>query len=164
MDKQQKTVIIIFAAVLLVALIVLFAVLFGREKEVQILEFEKPPFETNAVLGKPTVEQSLMYREVDVGGSFVFSVCGCPVVENNELILYFSSNENNTPWLLVKIFDTKGNEIGKSGILRAGEYVRSIPLSQIPENGKVKLKIITYEPDTYYSMGTASAEISFSKK
>ena len=164
MDKQQKTVIIILAAVLLVAVVVLFSVLFGRKSEIQVLDFEKPPFEANAVFGKPTVEQSLMYRDIDVGGSFVFSICGCPVVENNELVLYFSSNENNVPWLLIKVFDTDGNEIGKSGVLRAGEYVKSVTLSKIPEDGKVKVKIISYEPDTYYSMGSASAELAFDKK
>lgn len=164
MDKQQKITILIFGAVLLLALIVLFSVLFGREREIQVLEFEVPPFEENAIFGKPYVEESLSYRDIDVNGNFVFSLCGMPRVEDGELVLYFSSNEKNVPWLLIKVYDTDGNEIGKSGMLRAGEYVRSVTLSTVPEDSEVRVKIVSYEPDTYYSMGTASATLEFSKE
>lgn len=164
MDKQQKITILILGAVLLIALTVLFSVLFGREREIVVLDFEEPPFETDAVVGKPDVDVSLNYREINVNGNFVFSLCCIPIVEDNELVVYFSSSENNEPLLLIKVYDSKGEEIGKSGMLRAGEYVRSVTLSRIPEDSRVLIKVVSYEPETYYSRGMASATLEFVKK
>ena len=58
-----------------------------------------------------------------------------------------------------QLLDAKGNLLGETGVLRPGEYVEFVSLTSLPKKAEVVARILTYEPDTYYSMGSASAEI-----
>ena len=165
MDKQQKTILIIFGAILLVALIVMLVVIFGREREIHIIEFIAPEFDTSAIAGLPeNIDETLGYGEVDVNGNYKFSMYGMPVIENGELVLYFTSSPENEVLLLAKIYNVRGDEIGKSGLIRPGEYVETIKLTDPTfSDDEVKLKILSYEPDTYYSRGVASSRLIITK-
>lgn len=56
----------------------------------------------------------------------------------------------------MRILDEAGNILGESGLLRPGEYVRAVRLEKIPKQPTpVSLKIMAYEPETYYSAGSA---------
>ena len=51
--------------------------------------------------------------------------------------------------------DEDGNILGESGLIRGGEYIKDIRLSRSIKSGeKIKLKVMGYEPDTYYSAGS----------
>ena len=55
------------------------------------------------------------------------------------------------------VFDEQGNMLGETGLIKPNEYVKYVTLSKTPEVGtKIKLKIMGYEPHTYYSAGAAS--------
>ena len=70
--------------------------------------------------------------------------------------VWLTNPEENTVWLKVRILDEKGNILGESGLVRPGEYVRSVKLDSLPkETVDVSLKIMAYEPETYYSAGSA---------
>jgi hypothetical protein len=52
-----------------------------------------------------------------------------------------------------------GTVLGSTGILKPDQYVKTIKLSSVPEETEtITLKILSYEPETYYSEGSASAE------
>ena len=60
-------------------------------------------------------------------------------------------------WLKVRVLNSDGNILGESGLIRPGEYVQSVALQTIPSSGSaVALKIMAYEPETYYSAGTVT--------
>ena len=55
------------------------------------------------------------------------------------------------------MFDEQGNMLGETGLIKPNEYVKYVTLSKTLEVGtKIKLKIMGYEPHTYYSAGAAS--------
>ena len=61
--------------------------------------------------------------------------------------------------------DEQGNILGESGVLKPGQYIRSMQLENVPQQaGIVLAKILTYEPETWYSMGSASAQLAFELK
>ena len=165
MDKGQKIVVAVLAGILLVALVVLAVVLITREPEVVIAEFKAPPFEENAVLGVPDgVPDIENYREINMSGNYKFALAGTPMLEENKLFIHFSSSIDNGAWLLIKVYDMSDNEIGKSGLVRAGEYLESVNVIFDNVVDSVKVKIVSYEHDTYYSLGTASATLPIIKK
>jgi hypothetical protein len=157
MDKQQKTILIAVALLLAVALVAL-AVIFLNDKK-----FTPPPFDATAQKGIPTVtDASLRYGTVAISPELTVGLCGNVVYKDGSAKVYFTSFEANTVWTRAKVLDEKGNLLGESGLLRPGEYVESISLSSPVENSaKVVLKIYSYEPDTYYSMGTAEITVGF---
>ena len=55
---------------------------------------------------------------------------------------------------LCMIYDGAGNILGETGLIRPGEYVRSVNLTALPQpDAEVSYKIMSYEPDTYFSCG-----------
>lgn len=158
MDKQQRITISILSVILLVIIVVTARILITRESKTILGEFQAPPFDDRAVSGAPVVDDSLNYREVTVAEGFKFSMCGNLTLNDNGCLVYFTSPSDNKVWLLVKMYDVDGNLLGQSNLLRPGEYIENIELSEKPDtNIPVKLKILSYEPNTYYSQGSAEA-------
>ena len=158
MDKQQKVIITVLSVILLGLVIATASTLIARRSQTVMGEFEAPPFDDRAVSGVPVVDDALNYREITVADGFRFSMCGNLTLSDNGCIVYFTSSPDNTVWLLMKIYDEAGNLVGQSGLLRPGEYLENIVLlKKMSSNAKVKVKILSYEPDTYYSQGSAEA-------
>ena len=54
----------------------------------------------------------------------------------------------------MRAYDEKSKVIGETGLIRPGQYLKSISLSkEYKQDANIKLKVIAYQPDTYYSMG-----------
>ena len=158
MDKRQGMIVAILGGVLAVLLTVLIVVAATRKPDVIVSDFEAPPFDEGAVLGIPKEASArLDYRSIDVEGIYSFSICGAPSFAEGSLVPYFASNRDNEVWLLLKVYDEDGTELGKSGLIRPGECIKSVALSRAPSGKTVKVKILSYEIGTYYSRGTASA-------
>ena len=114
--------------------VMMIALLSGGRQE----SFSPPPFDAAAQTGAPEVPENAGYGEMDAK-AFRFSAAG-----------------ENTVWLKVRILDENGDILGESGLIRPGEYVRSVELNSVPQQTTaVSLKIMAYEPETYYSAGSA---------
>ena len=136
--------------VLAVAVMILALSLGGKTGE-----FSAPPFDPAAKTGTPDVPQDAGYGEMDAK-AFSFSVAGELAVENSETDVWLTNPDKNTVWLKVRILDGNNNVLGESGLIRPGEYVKSVKLDSVPKSSTgVSLKIMAYEPDTYYSAGSA---------
>lgn len=161
MDKRQRLTVAIFGGLLAAALILLAVLMLAQAPDVIISDFEAPPFDEGAVLGIP--EEATAhgnYHEATVEGCYSFSICGAPAYENGRLYPYFASHGDNEVWLLIKVYGADGTEIGKSGLIRPGECIPSVALSSAPTGTEVRVKIFSYEPDTYFSRGSASVTLA----
>ena len=119
-------------------------------------QFTPPPFESAAQTGMPEVPKNLGYSELDAK-AFKTAVCGVFAPEENCVDLWLTNPEENSVWLKLRVMDEAGTVLGETGLLRPGEYVRSLTLNTTPHPGaKVTLKLMAYEPDTYYSAGVVS--------
>ena len=124
-------------------------------------EFVPPAFEA-AVQGTPEVEESMGYTELyKEGMAYRVSVCGVPTVDGQDLIVYFTSTEGNEKYLKLRVLDTDGNILGETGLLKPGEYVKTVTLDKTLALGEnIKLKIMGYEPETYESAGSVSLNVT----
>lgn len=118
--------------------------------------FTPPPFEEKAVIGKPNVAKELgysLFSRDDIPYSFL--ICGRVTADKTSGIVYFTNPNENNCWLRLRVLDEEGSMLGQTGILRPGEYVERVPLFHSIDNGtEITLKIMGYEPDTYYSLGS----------
>ena len=160
MEKSQKIILAVLGAILLVLLVVTIVVVVDRNKTVYG-DFVPPPFDENAVKGRPdNVDKAFEYGELQLREGYVVLMARSPAVEDGAATLYLTAPESNKVWVRVELYDEKGNLLGGSGVLRPGEYVNAIELERVPKKtGLVVAKIISYEPDTYYSYGVAQAQI-----
>ncbi len=77
-------------------------------------------------------------------------------MKNGAADVWLTNPSGSAVWLKVRILDENDNILGESGLIRAGEYVRSVQLTAVPSaTANISLKIMAYEPDTYYSAGSA---------
>lgn len=159
MKKQTKQnnkllpVAVSVCAVAVIAVIAMAVVLCIPKK--QKGPFVPPAFEPNAVSGTPTVDTNLGYSEIyQEGMNFRAWVCGNVTLTGKSANVYFTNPDTNEVWMKLRISDEAGNILGESGILKPGEYVKTVELTEAIAIGtKVHLKIMTYEPETYYSEG-----------
>lgn len=160
MDILYKRILIIVS--LLLAALITAAVIIAVDRS-EKSKFTPPPHEENAVAGVPeNVDEALQYGRLALSDKFIVAVCGSPVIDSDgKLLLYFTSDESNEFFVRLIVLTENGEQLGATGLLNPGEYVESVILDPAPEEGQsVVLKILSYQPDTYYSMGSASVNVA----
>lgn len=136
-------------------------------KEAESKPFTPPPFDESAKVGIPTVSDNLgyniLYRD---GMSFKVGVCGKINVNGTTADIFLTNLEENEAWLKARFYDSNGDIVGESGLIKPGEYVKSIELTSQPlASEQYTVKIMSYEPETYKSLGaiTLTPKITISE-
>lgn len=174
--SKKNAPLIIAAAVCIIAVAAMIAALVaGKDPEdekssggsvsaVQTAEFTPPEFDAAAQKGTPDVPDDLGYSEIDAQ-AYTFWVCGKVICENGSAEIYLTNPDSSSVWLKVRVLDGNDRVLGETGLIKQGEYVQSVSLENIPTDGAdIKLKVMSYEPDTYYSMGAASLNTTITVK
>ena len=155
MRKQRNIPIIITSILCAVSLVAMIAALVFTQKDQEPKTFVPPPFDEQAMQGVPEVLSELGWSELDAQ-IYKASVCGVVAVTDGKADVWFTNPESNTVWLKLRVLDVDGNILGETGLIRPGEYVRSVSFETIPKPGDaIGLKLMAYEPETYYSAGSA---------
>lgn len=128
--------------------------------------FTPPPFDENAVVGTPEgIPEELGYTEhYREGMAYSVSTCTAIRMEGMDALVYFTSSERNEKYVKLRILDADGNILGDTGLLRPGEYVRTVALSrELSEGEVITLKVMGYEPESYQSAGSVRISVSIVK-
>lgn len=151
-NKTKITLGLLCALCCLSVSVMIFAVI----KTINDKEAVAPPaFDSTAIMGTPDVPGNLGYSPLEVEQGYKVYVCGNLLAIGSNVDVYFTSPETNAVWLLLRVTDETGAVLGETGMIRPGEYVKTLTLNTAPDKEKsVKLKIIAYRPETYTSMGT----------
>ena len=157
MTKLEK--ILIFS--LVGVIVILTGVLFLRpekESEEVVGDFVPPSFDAAAVAGEPEPDRP-GYGTLQLTDEIAVSLYASPLVQDGRAQVFFASPASNTAWVRLRLLDTKGNLLGETGLIRPGEYVESVSISALPKQSEAVARILTYEPETYYSLGSAGAQL-----
>ena len=161
MNKIQKMIIAILSGVLVVMIgVLLFRGTGNSEPVVIIGDFEEPSLDLAAVEGKPEkIDEKLNYQDIVIEDRVKVGMCGNLYLDENKVNIYLTSYETNEFYCKVKLYN-EDELLGETGLIKPGEYVTSLVLDVVPsETTPLTAKILTYEPDTYYSKGSISANI-----
>ena len=154
---------VIFAAVLCLATVTFHV---SQKTQTATGRFRVPARETEMIQGNPQqIEEKLHYQTVDLAEGFKIALCGRPQIGNDrELVLYLTSMKENDVWIRAVVYNEQKQQLGSTGVLYPGEWVENIPLDTPVENGQtVIIKIISYQPETYYSKGSADIKVNVQK-
>lgn len=154
-NKTTRTIRLLWAACA-AALVVLIVVAIApwQKQEITVGEFVPPPFEASAVAGVPDVDESLGWSELAIRQGYIVKLCGeLHANPDGTLPVWLYADAGNDVWIKLRILNDSGDIIGESGLLRPGEYVELVQLSDAVASGPVTLHIMGYEPKTYYSAG-----------
>ena len=158
MDRQQKLILAAVSVLLLLALTVTVLLLLPEKQE-----FSPPPHDPAALPGEPPLsdEPSRLYGQIPVAEGFTVGACGNAFYKDGTLEVYFSSHASSTVLTRIKVYDESDTLLGESGLVYPGEYLPTVALSSPPSGEKLKLRVLSFEKDTYYSMGSAEFFISW---
>lgn len=158
MERKEK-ILLLLMAILLISSISIYVLLSGQNNREE--SFIPPELEKNVEAGIPVhIDESLDYRELNVSDELTISLCGNLAVNQDYVDIYFTSNKENKVLSKIKLLDEDGTLIGESGLIKPDEYLKSIQLIETPKESKnVIAKVLTYEPDTFYSEGTVNVQL-----
>lgn len=127
----------------------------GEENEAA---FVPPPFDVTVKQGIPRAKdiEEFGWAEIDPEGMpYKTAVCGNISIVDGEAFIYLTNYTENNTWLKLRVLDDEGNIVAETGLAKPGEYIEKVHFSEAMEAGeKIKLKIMAYEPETYYSAGS----------
>lgn len=158
--QKNRSILLLTAVVCALSLAVMVAALCHPKSETG--EFTPPPFDAAAQAGIPAVPDGLGWQELDAQ-AFRVAVCGKFVPNGDSADVWLTNPEGNGVWLKLRVLDGEGNVLGETGLIKPDEYVRAVKLDRVPRTGaEIVLKIMTYEPETYYSAGAVDLETTVS--
>ena len=159
MSKAQIAFLIVLSLVL-AAIVATTVVITTRSESPNV--FTPPAFDESAQSGTPLdLPKDRNFQQIKVSDGFLVGMCSKLVVSDDCAEIYLTASSQNTVWIRVVLLDENGKNIGSTGVLKPDQYVEKIRLNTVPAaSTTVTVKIISYEPDTYYSRGTANAVVS----
>ena len=156
MQKDTRyTIALILSLVFAIISFIIMVYFMGRTTTV----FSPPQFDQSAVVGDPT---ELSTENIPVSWDilsedslpFAVGVAGLPErTEDDKLNVWLFNPKDNSAWIQLQAYDKAGNALGSSGLIKPGEYVKSIS-GAFADVSDVSLKILGYEPNVYYSLGS----------
>lgn len=163
MSKKEICILSVLAALIVAAVIAAVCIRGSREPERVVGEFTPPPFAENAVAGAPdpTEVDGLPYGTLTLSDQISISmVSTLSVDENGDVEIWLTAPATNKGWVMLRLVDQQGRVLAESGVLKPDQFIRTMHLDTVPKStGIILAKILTYEPGTYYSMGSASAQV-----
>ena len=158
-SKATKKIVLLYVALIGAIIIALFLTgIYIMQQLNKTPKFKPPAFDSAAQIGEPIPPIDLGYTPMSVEQGFDIKLCGRLFVLKDSVDIYLTNPESNDVWMLAELQDENGQVIAKSGIIKQGEYVKSINLIKSVSTAKTKVKIvvIAYSPDTYISKGNVS--------
>ena len=154
--KDKKLIIPILSIVCIISLCFMVFVLFRTAPASTNAEFVPPEFDINAESGIPEVPEEYGWSEIYQDGmNFRVGINKKIINTNNQADVYLYNNESNSVWLKLRVLDEDGRILGETGLIKPGEYIKTVTFTTSVYDGeKVKLKIMSYQPETYYSEGS----------
>jgi hypothetical protein len=121
-------------------------------------KYKPPAFDSSAQIGEPIPPVDLGYTSMTVGQGFDIKICGRLFVEKNSVDIYFTNPKSNDVWLMTELQDENGKVLAKSGMIKQGEYIKSVNMFKnvTADKTNVTIVVIAYSPDTYLSRGSVS--------
>lgn len=163
-SKTERKLIMIFSAVLILAVIAVAVVLIVKMNQTVKGDFVKPEFDSSATVADMDYLSSIqsfstLQATDDLGVALMSDV----YLNDGKFQIYFCSLDSNEDYLLVRIYDETGEVLlGQSGLVKPGECVQYVDAISVPKNSEnIKIKVLTYEPETYLSNGTFSLNTIF---
>ena len=121
-----------------------------------------PDFDAAAVSGTPQVDERYGYSTLQVDEEYAVVLCGVPANDGQTVDFWLTNPEDNGVWFRAEVLSETGALIGSTGVLRQGEYLPSIALTEplTERETPVTVRIIAYEPDTWQSRGNINLDLT----
>ena len=141
-----------------VAIIIMIVALCVPSNKANEKPFTPPSFDNDAIEGTPSVPENSGYKVLYQDGmSFKVGVCGKVNVHGKTADIYLTNLEENEVWLKARFYDSNKNVVGESGLIKPGEYLKSVELKkELKASEQYTIKIMSYEPNTYNSLGAVT--------
>ena len=146
--KRKKELLLFIILVILIVIIIYLN---------NVTKFHPPKFDHNTVTFNTKPENI-----IKINDDYSFSINGNPEIKNNYLYINFYSLSSDNIYLKLRLLE--GDEVkGESGLIKGNEYLERIKISKL-KGKKLTYLIMSYDKDTYYSMGEVRLNIDLGEQ
>lgn len=153
---KNDRIIVILSVLCALSVVLMIVSLCGHEND--NAGFVAPPFDETAKQGMPHNEESARFGWAEISQDeipYKTAVCGKLQIVDKQAVVFLTNYADNDVWLKLRVLDGDGKTIAETGLAKPGEYIESVQFTEAMKDGEViKLKIMAYEPETYYSVGS----------
>ena len=124
--------------------------------------FEHPDFEEAAIQGEPDVDKErFAYSPVEVAEGYSLVLCAVPANDGQEIEFNFTNPKDNNVNLKVEVYDKSEKLLASTGVLKPGEYLKSVTLKEPLEEREtpVNVRFMSYDPKNWTSKGNVNLEL-----
>ena len=150
--KTTKIIAILIAIIFVVLLAFMLANYIYSNKNNNTIVFDK-----NAIVGEPSPDKEYYYSSLTSPTGYYVSLASNLYRQDDDSLMLFLTNPSiNDVYFMCKIENTKGEVLYQSNVIKPGEYIDKLKAYKKIEEDKeidIKIYIIAYEKDTYYSAG-----------
>ena len=104
-------------------------------------------------------------NKVGVTDGFTVAVPNAISGDKNGINVCFASAPDNKGNIKLELIDDNGNIVAESGLIKPGEYLETVSKvykKNLPKNDcEITIKVLTYEPETYVSLGSCTFKVKF---
>lgn len=154
--KKNNRIVLILSVLCILSVSLMIVGLCKNEKGKA--EFVPPQFDNTVKQGVPLTNETEEFGWAEIcqeGMPYKTAICGNILVIDGNAFIYLTNYAENNAWLKLRILDNEGNIVAETGLTKPGEYIEKIHFFRSMKTGeKIKMKIMAYEPDTYYSVGS----------
>ena len=163
MSKNNKRLIAVLTTICCISVLLMIVSLIATSTT-EIAEFTPPNFDINAINDKPDIDEDSGWGKIwQEGMGYHFYFNGKLKLNDQTVDAYFYNPPENNCYLKIRVFNVQGNIIYESGLIRPGEYLKTIKFaSYVSANENISIKIMSYNPENYTSMGSVILNTSIS--
>lgn len=163
MHSRQKRIAFLLLILMSISLGILFTCYY---KYIYQHQFTPPAFSEHSCKIDSEPDKNFYGYQVIKTENFQVGICGQVILtESMNAQIYFTNVEENSVWLRLLILDMENNTVGDSGVIKPGERVKTVELvNDVNIGDEITLRILAYEPSTYYSEGSLNLKTQIYKK
>ncbi len=159
-EKTTKILTIISITAAALFLIAVLVVLIVRNNKPE--GYVKPLFDKNCI----TMSfDDAPGNKVGVTEGFTVAVPNSVSGNKKGINVCFASASDNKGNIKLELIDSDGNIVAESGLIKPGEYLETISKvysKNLPKSDcDITIKVLTYEPETYVSLGSCTFKVKY---
>ena len=122
--------------------------------------FKPPSFDSTAKKFDKVPDEN---KVVKIGSDYSFYINGKPYIKDDYIYVDFYSLTSENIYLKVRVLQND-EIVAESGLLKSNESVEKIKLKKDLNGKNISYLIMSYEKDTYYSLGEITLNLKLEEK
>lgn len=145
---MKKIIILILITIIVVISTIIIIINYNKKNDFVAI------FENDVIDSNLPVNDVYKYSQLNIKEGYTVGINSVLIKDSDQNIkINLTAVDTNNVYIKAKIFDINNNLLYETNLLKPGQRLEYIRIDKIQDDIDVKIKIMSYNTDTYYSEG-----------